>query len=129
MKTLTVSTKPSRLITTAIFAALAFGCGAVSIAGDWSDVPQAVVKFGDLNLSNPQGAAALYDRIAAAAHEVCKPFDVGIRDLALHAQLNACVHKAIADAVTKVGQAELFAIYNARNPQPLPITVAAAQTR
>jgi len=125
MKTLLASAKHPRLVTAAIFGALALGCGAVSIAADRSDVPQAVVKFGDLNLSNPQGAATLYNRIVFAAHEVCNFFDSDIRDFASHAQLNACVHRAIADAVTKVGQAELIAVYNTRNRQPLPITVAA----
>ena len=125
MKTLLASAKHPRLVTAAIFGALALGCGAVSIAADRSDVPQAVVKFGDLNLSNPQGAATLYNRIVFAAHEVCKSFDTVIRDLVSHAQLNACVHMAITDAVTKVGQAELIAVYNTRNRQPLPITVAA----
>jgi len=125
MSTSTTSTGHRGLIVTAIFGALAFGCGAVSIADDRSDVPQAVVKFGDLNLSNPQGAATLYNRIVFAAHEVCRSFDADIRTLALRPQLNACVHRAIADAVTKVGRPELIAVYNARNRQPLPITVAA----
>src|ERR1700741_3950235 len=124
MKTLIASTKLPHLVTAAIFSALAFGCGAVSIAADRSDVPQAVVKFGDLNLSNPQGAATLYDRIVFAAHELCRSFDADIRTVA-PGELNACVHRAIADAVTKVGQPELIAVYNARNRQPLPITVAA----
>jgi UrcA family protein len=85
------------------------------------------VKFGDLTLSNPQGAATLYRRIAAAARDVCGSYDLDRWNLGSRASLNACVHKAIADAVTKVGQAELFAVYNAKNHQPLPITVA--QTR
>ena len=127
MKTLSTCTNLSRLITTAIFGALVLGCGAVSVAADNSDVPQAVVKFGDLNLSNPRGAATLYNRITAAAHTVCTPFES--RDLAARARLAVCVHKAITDAVTKVGQPELFAIYDAKNHRPLPIIVAAAQTR
>jgi UrcA family protein len=129
MKTQITSTNLPRLIKTAIFGALALSCGAVSMAADRSDVPQAVVKFGDLNLSNPQGAATLYGRIVAAAHEVCKSFDIDSRDLGDRARLDACVHKAIAGAVTKVGQPELFAIYNVKNHQPLPILIAAAETR
>ena len=129
MKTLITSTNLPRLITTAIFGAIALSCGAISIAADQSDVPQAVVKFGDLNLSNRQGAATLYSRIVAAAGEVCNSFNIDYRDLRSRARLHACVHKAIADAVTRVGQPELFAIYNAKNHQPRPITVAAAQTR
>lgn len=125
MKTLITSAKHSRPVTAAILGALAFSCSAVSIAADRSDAPQAVVKFGDLNLSNPQGAATLYNRIVSAAYEVCKSFDTDIRNLSSHAQLDSCVHRAIADAVTKVGQPELIAVYNTRHRQPLPITVAA----
>ena len=129
MKALITATNMPRLITTAIFGALALSCGTASFAADNSDVPQVVVKFGDLNLLNPQGAATLYSRIVAAAHEVCRSFDIDSRDLAPRARRDACVHKAIADAVTKVGQPELFAIYSAKNHGPLPIIVAAAQTR
>ena len=41
----------------------------------------------------------------------------------------ACVHKAIADAVTKVNQPELFAIYNSKNHEPRPILVAMPRRR
>lgn len=116
-------------IRTAIFAALALGGSAMSIAADNSDVPHAVVKFGDLDLSSPQGAARLYSRIDAAAREVCKPLDFNVRDLGTRTQVDACVHKAIADAVTKVAQPQLLAIYNAKNHQSRPIVVATAQTR
>jgi UrcA family protein len=125
MKTLITSAKLARLATATIFGVLALGCGALSIATELSDAPQAVVKFGDLNLSNRQGAATLYNRIVTAAHEVCKSFDTDIRGLASYAKLDACVHKAIVDAVTKVGQPELFAVYDASHRQPSRNTVAA----
>jgi UrcA family protein len=124
MKTLT---NLPRLITTAIFGALALSCGAVSIAADNSGVPQVVVKFGDLNLSNPQGAATLYHRIVAAAEKVCGSFVIDSRLQESLSGPNHCVHKAVADAVSKVGQPELFAIYNAKNRRSAPITIA--QTR
>jgi UrcA family protein len=115
-------------ITIAIFAALALGGSAMSIAAD-NDVPQAVVKFGDLDLSSLQGAARLYSRIDEAARKVCKPFDVNVRDIGSRTRLDACVHKAIADAVTTVAQPQLLAIYNAKNHQSRPIIVATAQSR
>jgi UrcA family protein len=117
------------LITTTIFSALAVSGSAMCMAADSNDALQAVVKFGDLNLANPQGAAMLYSRISAAAHEVCKSFDIDGRDLGSRTRLDACVHKAIADAVIKVDQPQLFAIYNVKNHQHLPIMVAATQTR
>jgi UrcA family protein len=129
MKTLMTSSYLPRRIATAVFAALALTWGAASIAAETSDVPQVLVKFGDLNLSNPQGATTLYSRIAAAANTVCKPFDINSRDLGSRARLDACVHTAIANAVTKVDHPGLFAVYNAKNHQPRPIVVAAVQTR
>lgn len=127
MNALITSTRLSSLITTAIFGALALSLGAVSSAADRSDSPRMVVNYGDLNLSTREGAAALYGRITAAADEVCNAYAVDIRDLAGEEQARACVHKAIADAVTKVGRPELFAIYNAKYHLPAPTVVAFAQ--
>ena len=130
MNTITPFTRIRRLIATAIVSAVASSFAVVCAAADDTETVSVVVKFGDLNISNTQGAATLYGRIVAAAQNVCGPYDSS--DVFHHgtrARVNACVHKAIADAVTKVGQPELFAVYNTRNRQPLPITVAAAQTR
>jgi UrcA family protein len=123
------STNLPKLITVAILSPLAFGCAALRTAGDNGDLPHAVVNFADLNVARPQGAAVLYNRIVAAAYDVCAGFDVDIRGLVAGSQLLSCVHKAVANAVTSVGRPELVAIYNARNRDPLPITVAAAQRR
>jgi UrcA family protein len=130
MNTITPFTRIRRLIATAIVGTLASSFAVVCAAADDTETVSVVVKFGDLNVSNPQGAATLYGRIVAAAYNVCGPYD---SDEVFHrgsrARVNACVHKAIADAVTRVGQPELLAVYNAKNRQPLPITVAAAQAR
>lgn len=122
MNTQITSTNFSRLISTAIFGVLTLSWGAMSLAADESDAPQAIVKFGDLNLSNPQGAAVLYHRIRSAAATVCRSQDDG--SLASVGRVDSCVHKAIADAVTKVGSTELFAVYNSKNHEPRPIVVA-----
>jgi len=111
-------------------AAIAFGFGAAAasagtMATDSHDVTQAIVKFGDLNLSNRQGAVALYSRIVAAAYGVCHFYDTDSRDLPSYWQQYACVRKAIAEAVIKVGKPQLFAVYNGRNRQPRLNTVAA----
>lgn len=129
MKTLIAYTHIPRLVTATILGALAFGCTAVCIADDSDKVPHAVVKFGDLSLSSPDGAVALYHRIYAAAYQVCASSDRDKRDLLDLRGLDACVHDTVRDAVAKVNQPALSAIYNARNPDPLPITVAAAQNR
>jgi UrcA family protein len=127
MNTITPSTRLRRLIATAIVSGFASSFAVVCAAADSSGTVSETVKFGDLNVSNPQGAATLYRRIAAAARNVCGSYDGW--NLGSRASVSACVHKAIADAVTKVARPELFAVYNANNRQPLPITVASAKTR
>jgi UrcA family protein len=129
MKALSTSIRLPNLIAAAIFGTFALTCGAPSMAADSEDVRQVVVKYGDLTVSNPQGATALYNRIRAAANGVCNADDYGSRDLGSRVSADACVRKAISGAVTTVGRAELFAIYNAKNVQPRGIPVAAAQTR
>ena len=127
MNTITTSSPLRRLIAAAILSALASGFTAVSAAADSTDAPQVVVKYGDLNVSNPQGAAALYGRLRRAAESVCPRFERF--DLASKARMDACVHKAITDAVTTVSQPALFAEYNAKNRSPLPIMLAAGHGR
>jgi UrcA family protein len=127
MITTNSSTRLRGFIATAIFSALASSFAAVCTAADSSDTRSETVKFADLNVSNPEGAAALYRRIATAANNVCRSFDNDSRYIGSQASLNACIHKAIADAVTKVGRPELFTVYNSKNRQPLPVTVAVAK--
>lgn len=129
MTTLIASIRLPRLVIATILGPLAFGAVTVCIAGDIGDVPHAAVKFGDLDLSSPNGAAALYGRIRLAAYDVCGSFDTDMRDLPDPIELNTCVHNAVRNAVAKVNQPALSAIYNARNRDPLPMTVAAAQNR
>jgi UrcA family protein len=130
MNTITPFTRIRRLIVTAIVCAFTSSLAVVCAAADNTETVSVVVAFGDLNLSNPQGAAALYGRIVAAAHNVCgSSYSDDVFHLGLRSRVNACVHKAITDAVTKVGQPQLFAVYNAKNRQPLPITVDIAQAR
>jgi UrcA family protein len=128
MNTITHPIRFRGLIVTVILSALATGFATICAAADTTDVPQVVVKFGDLSLSSPQGASKLYSRLAAAAQEVCKSFAVDDRDLGARARVNACLHQAIADAVTKVGKPELFAIYNAKNGTQLR-TASVSQNR
>ena len=124
---MTTSTRFRALIAATTVSVLASSFASLCTAADTGNVLQVVVKYGDLNLSNPQGAAKLYSRIASAAHEVCKPFDIDIGDF--RSRLNACVHQAIMGAVIKVDRPELTAVYNAKNNQALAMTVAATQTR
>jgi UrcA family protein len=121
---MTTSLKLRGALAAAILGALTSSLATVCTAAE-TDAPQATVKFADLNVSNPEGAAALYARIQRAARQVCVSFDG--RDLSSKAHMDACVHKSIADAVAKVGQPALFAVYNARNGQPIRIVLAASR--
>ncbi|HLW22757.1 MAG TPA: UrcA family protein [Steroidobacteraceae bacterium] len=124
MKTVIASTY---LAMAATLTLLAFSCGAVCLAGDKGDVPQAVVKFADLKLSSPEQMAVLYARIAGAADEVCKSVDTDSRLQPDLSRMIECVHATVRDAVAKINRPALSAIYNARNRDPLPITLMAAQ--
>jgi UrcA family protein len=85
------------------------------------------VPYGDLNISTARGAATLYNRIRIAAQDVCWPLDHG--DLSSKRQMAVCTNKAIVDAVTSIDQPALFAVYRAKNAQPLPNIVAAERSR
>lgn len=131
----TVNTKSSSsrllgLYAATIVCAVASGLTAVCAAADSSDFPSVVVKFADLNLSNPAGVTVLYRRINAAARDVCKSYDIRSGSSTRPGRADPCVRKAIQDAVNKVGHPALLAVYNAKYPQqPMPITVASAKTR
>jgi UrcA family protein len=118
-----ITSKPVRgLLVTAILGAISAGFATVAAAGSLPEARSETVQYADLNLSNPQGAAALYRRIVAAARNVC---DRGGFDLASQQAIRACIDEAVADAVTKVGHPELVGVYNAKSHRALPTTVAA----
>lgn len=108
--------------TAAIIVTLASGFALPAGAADPTEAPRITVKFGDLNVSNPQGAAALYARIRSAAKTVCVPGESRLSPL-----VDACVHKAIADAVIRVNRMELYGVYNQHNKPPLQATLLSRQ--
>ncbi|HEY0800271.1 MAG TPA: UrcA family protein [Steroidobacteraceae bacterium] len=114
MNTLTAPTRLRGLVATAIFGALASSVSAVSAADAGTEPVSRTVKFADLNLSKPPGAAVLYARINAAAKNVCSFYW-----FKSDADQDRCVHDAIASAVIKVNQPALFAVYNAKNKTSL----------
>lgn len=117
---------PSRLrslIAIAIASALTSAFTSVCAAANSSDTFTQTVKYGDLDLSTPQGATALYRRITTAARNVCGALHIDTWNYAARSQATACVHKAIADAVTKVNQPALFVVYNENYKPSLPINL------
>jgi len=80
-----------------------------------AEVPARAVSYQDLNLNTEAGAKVRYERIHGAAEQVCG--NVEIRDLPRVRAHDACVEKAVSDAVASV------------NNQRLTQTVAMAQVR
>jgi len=124
MNTTTTSLSFRAALATAMFGALTISLATVCTAAE-TDPPQITVKYADLKVSNPQGAAVLYARIQRAARQVCLPVDTG--DLSSQARMAACVHQAIVAAIAKVDQPALFDAFNARNGRPASIVLAASR--
>ena len=122
MNKTTIVSRFRNVIGTALFGAVASSFAILPAAADSFDAPQVTVKYWDLNVSNPRGAAALYARIKAAANNVCSTLDGP--GLNAKAQRNACVGKAILDAVTKVNNSALTAVYNAKIGKEVPTRLA-----
>ena len=117
MNTSSPSTGLRGLIATAIFGALASSFSAVS-AADPSSAASVTVKYADLNIASPHGAAVLYTRIQAAAQAACAYFW-----FKTDADEARCVHNTIANAVTKVNQPALSAIFDAKFKTSAPSTL------
>jgi UrcA family protein len=95
----------------------------VSSADDGTTLPHVIVKFGDLDVSNPQGASLLYDRIQTAARNVCSRF-VDPWNLVAMANRKECVDKTILDTVTKINSSALTAVYSAKTGKKVPTRLA-----
>lgn len=113
------------VMTAAIVGTFVSGYALSAGASDAPEVRSITVKFGDLNVANPEGAAALYKRIRSAAISVCLPHES--TDYPFSGEFGACVRKAVADAVTKVNRMELYAVYNQHNKPALPATLLSQQ--
>lgn len=74
-----------------------------------NDSPQAVVRYGDLDITTDAGALALYNRIADAAQRVC-PDDRGVRDLRRARDARDCRDAAVARAIHALGNEKVAAI-------------------
>jgi UrcA family protein len=127
MNRTTAANRLYSLITASLLSVLSSNFAAFPAAADGSEPLKATVKFGDLDVSHPQGAIVLYRRIRAAAENVCAPFDGS--GLPAKMRLNACVKHAIADAVTRVDKPALFAVYSAKMGETLPTRIASLQNR
>ena len=94
------------LIATTVLGALAASLN-VSAADPGS--ASVSVNYSDLNIASPSGALKFYARIEAAAHTACSYFW-----FKTDADEARCLQSTIANAVTKVNQPALTAVYAAK---------------
>ena len=123
----TTSTPLRTLVAGAILSVLALSFATASHADDDTTPPQVTVKFGDLDVSTPQGAAALYRRINSAAIDVCSRMYVIEQAYKWHK--DACLQKVIGDTVIKVNRPALSAVFASKFGVSPPMVLAAAETR
>jgi UrcA family protein len=88
-------------------------------------IPKETVKFQDLNIDSPAGAAALYQRLHAAAQHVC--FAEWDRDPVKVQRAEACANEAESRAVSQLNVAELTAYYRIKSRQDLTRTASLAK--
>ena len=115
------------LAASAILTALAVNLAGIASAAEADPVPEVTVKYADLDPSGTQGAAALYGRITRAAEEVCSRMYISTEAYRQHK--NVCLQKLIADAVIKVNEPALSAVFASQYGVSPPVVMAAAGTR
>ena len=91
--------------------AIGLGVGHAYAATPDDAAPTHVVRFKDLDLSQPRDAQRLYQRIQKAAKLVCdNPMLPALSEVAA---FETCVDKAVAQAVKDVGSARVTQIHEA----------------
>ena len=98
-----------RLMLASTAAVMMAATAAPALADAIDAPPSATVSYSDLNLANAAGIAQLYGRIRFAANKVCQPFSHKAPFAAQ--QMDACVDKAMSQAITDVHQPALTARY------------------
>jgi UrcA family protein len=79
-------------------------------------VPELAVKYGDLDLTSPQGVQVLHRRLTAAAERVCPRTD-GRISAPDKAAARECRKQAVERAVQEIGSPELAALHAATTPR------------
>jgi UrcA family protein len=87
-----------------------------SAASAYEESRNVVVRFSDLNLSQPKDAATLYNRIQRAARKACE--DDGRESLERLQQFHKCMEQAVTNAVAKVSSQQLTEIHEAQTHRP-----------
>ena len=88
-------------------------------------IPKETVNFQDLNIDSPAGAAALYQRLHAAARHVC--FAEWDKDPVKVRRAEACANEVESRAVSRLNVAELTAYYQIKRREDLTLTASLAK--
>jgi UrcA family protein len=110
--------KPVTFIITAVV--LSGSILAVAQAAPPSDVPTAVVKFGDLDATRPAGKEELYRRLTRAARSVCRsldPSESGAKKFQLTPLYKACIDQAVSGAVAQINRPDFTNYVAAQLPK------------
>jgi UrcA family protein len=98
-----------RAVTLVAFASLLVAESAAAVTR-YGEAPSITVRYQDLDLTRSENIGKLYERIRAAAVEVCKPAEVSRNlQLALLSEWNACIGHSVAKAVKQVHNEKLSA--------------------
>jgi UrcA family protein len=74
-----------------------------------------IVRYGDLNLANPDGASGMLTRIRHAARQVCEPEPESATE---YDDWRQCMAKAIDGAVSRVNAPMVTAAYSGKRANP-----------
>jgi UrcA family protein len=85
---------------TALAALSILPVGTARCADDPLSIPTVTVSYADLDLSKAEGVRTLYQRIVAAAQQVCASAE---RDASVATSRERCAAEAVSRAVTRVG--------------------------
>jgi UrcA family protein len=125
MKNITARIVLRPLIASTLLSAFVSSFAATSASADTADAPTQIVRFADLDVTQPRDAAILYSRIRTAAEQLCSPLQGSGMGIATRAaKVDACVRESIAGAVASVGKPALSAVYAARNVAPASTRIA-----
>ena len=98
------------IILAAATLATGVGSAAPSSAADHQTV-STIVRYGDLNLANPEGAKAMLTRIKHAARQVCEPAPESALE---YPDWRNCVAKATDGAVSSLNAPMVTAAYSGK---------------
>jgi UrcA family protein len=91
----------------------------VAKAAPPSDLPTAVVKFGDLDATYPAGQEELYRRLSRAVRTVCSPLQEAPGSIAVGKSRNtACIDRADSDALARINRRAACLMWRAGATRP-----------